>query len=103
MIHPTLVNQTPVTQVVFQPGYAPQAIYNQPIVLSNRREWTNSICGCFNSCGNCAFAFLCPLCFEVKLFCDANEDCCSCIFGGLVPLRTRIRAERGINVSMSLK
>ena len=100
MINPTLVNQTPVTQIIFQSGYTP--IINQPIAHPNHREWTNPICGCFNNCGDCVFAFICPPCFQVKLFWDANEDCCSCAFGGLVPLRTRIRAERGIDVKFEL-
>ena len=102
MINPNLVGQTPVTQVIIHTGCAPQAITNQPSPLSNRRKWTNSKCGCFNNFCYCIFAFFCPLLFELKLFRLAEEDISSCVFGGLVPLRTRIRAERGINVKTNM-
>ena len=65
-----------------------------------KREWSHGLCGCFDDCGEFIFAYFCSLCYECRLFSLANEGFCSCLFGGLVPLRTKIRTERGINVRL---
>ena len=69
-----------------------------PTKYHERRDWSNSTCGCFDDIGEFCFAFLCPICYQIKLFNSAQESCISCLFGGLVPLRTKIRTERGIEV-----
>ena len=48
----------------------------------------------------CAYAYFCPCCYACSLFSKADETCCSCLWGGLVPLRTKIRTQRGIEVSV---
>ena len=67
------------------------------------RDWSSGLCNCFGDVGECCFAFFCPLCYQVKLFIDADETCCSCMFGGLVPLRTKIRTRNKIKVCFENK
>lgn len=61
-------------------------------------QWSSELFNCFSDFGECCFAFICPLCYQIRLFNKANEACCSCIFGGLVPLRTKIRIKNDIQV-----
>ncbi|CAF0816373.1 unnamed protein product [Brachionus calyciflorus] len=64
------------------------------------REWSNELCNCFSDVGECCFAFFCPICYQIKIFIDAGETCCSWCFGGLVPLRTKIRTRNKIKGSI---
>ncbi|RMZ93469.1 cornifelin -like protein [Brachionus plicatilis] len=98
-----LLTQTPQQAVYYQP---------QPIIVSSganqglsfglsyqqNQQWSSGLCNCFSDFGECCFAFFCPLCYQIKLFNDADETCCSCLFGGLVPLRTKIRMKNNIEI-----
>ena len=70
--------------------------YTQP--MSNG-DWKYDLCDCCSDCGDCCYAFFCLPCYEMRVFSHAGEGCCSCLFGGLVPLRTKIRAKKNIQVS----
>ena len=65
-----------------------------------QNQWTSGLCNCCSDLGECCFAYFCNLCYMCKLFSQAGEPCCSCIYGGLVPLRTKIRTERNIEVGI---
>lgn len=56
--------------------------------------------GCFDDCTECCFAYWCFPFYVCSLFPRNSENLCSCVFGGLVPLRTKIRTERAIQVSV---
>ena len=92
---------------------APENIYQQPqpelnflipppltTTTNQPRAFRNKLCGCCNDRRECCFAFWCQICYHVNLFTKANENCCSCFCGGLVPLRTKIRTERNIEGSI---
>jgi hypothetical protein len=64
----------------------------------NMREWSHERCSCCEDMGECCCAFLCSPCFICRTFSRAEEHCCSCLFGGIVPLRTKIRLEKKIRV-----
>ena len=64
-----------------------------------RRPWNAELFGCCDEVTECCFAYFCTLCYMYRLFDKAGEGCCSCFWAGLVPLRTKIRTERGIEVT----
>ena len=41
-----------------------------------------------------------PTCYQCLVFARADESFDSCLFGGVVPLRTKIRIQRGIKGSI---
>ena len=85
----------------------------------NYREWSNGLCDCCNDCGECksfklfvvnfiqylysylgcTAYYLTPL-FGVLLALRANEAPAALCFGSLHALRTKIRTERKIRVSL---
>ena len=65
-----------------------------------KREWTSGLFECCSDCGELIFAYLLPCIYQYRLFNQANEGVCSCCFGGLIPLRTKIRTERNIQGSI---
>lgn len=76
-----------------------QGLFNQSFKNNHHNnQWSSELCNCFSDFGECCFAFFCPFCYQIRLFNKANETCCSCIFGGLVPLRTKIRMKNNIQV-----
>jgi len=95
----------------FQTGNAPEEVKTtQPVALIEvtqiakkqhvRRAWSTGLFDCCSEFGNCAFAFFCPCIFQCTLMQTAGESCCAACCGGLVPLRTKIRTERGIEGSI---
>lgn len=84
---PTTVIQTAAPTIVVQT--AP----------SVKRAWNHGLFGCFASPGECCFATFCPALYLFKIYAAAGEGCCSCIWGGVAILRTKVRSERGIDVS----
>jgi hypothetical protein len=44
-------------------------------------------------------AFFCSQCYLYQLYARSGEGFCDCICGGILPLRTKIRTERGIQVN----
>lgn len=62
-------------------------------------EWSQGLFGCFDNLSECALAFFLGPCYQMWLHRENNEHCCSCVFGGLVPLRTKMRINKGIKVS----
>ncbi len=77
-------------------------LFSQPnshqIIRVSSRQWFIGLCGCCSDCSECCYAFWCLPCYTCSLFSRTSEDCCSWCFGGMIPLRTKIRAERGIEV-----
>lgn len=69
-----------------------------PSMPVGKAEWSNDLCDCFEDCSEFCCACFCTPCYQYDIFRRANENFCSCIFGGLVPLRTKIRTERNIKV-----
>lgn len=92
-------------------------IKNPQVITLQPRDWNHGICDCFSNCGNCkryfkislnkwisiffnlgCLAFLIPPIYLCMVASDINEPCWSCMFGGPVAMRTKIRTERKINV-----
>lgn len=73
---------------------------NQPMSVKELKEWEHGLYGCCDDMTECCFAFWLLPCHMCRTFSRANESCFSCIFGGLVPLRTRIRIQRRIKGSI---
>jgi len=67
-------------------------------VVGMKREWTSGMCNCFDDIGECCYCYFCHWCFLCSLCAAMDESCCSWFCGGLVPLRTKVRTERGIKV-----
>lgn len=61
-----------------------------------KREWTTGMFDCCDDIPECVYAFFCGWCYMCDMAKAMNESCCSCMFGGMVPMRTKIRTERGI-------
>ncbi len=64
------------------------------------RDWSNDLSDCCNEAGECALSYFCTPCYLCVLFSRAKEPCCSCLFGGILALRTKVRVERGIKGSI---
>lgn len=71
---------------------------NAVTVAIARRQWTTGLCDCCSDMGACCFAYFLPWCYLCKVYSDAGEGFCSCLWGGIVPLRVKVRTERGIQV-----
>lgn len=65
-----------------------------------KRDWSFGLFGCFDDIVGSLVAYVCPLCYLYKAYSDAGEDCCSCFCGGILPLRVKVRTERGIEVKI---
>ncbi|XP_028406689.1 placenta-specific gene 8 protein-like [Dendronephthya gigantea] len=77
------------TTVVIQPAQT------QYIGIPVPRDWSSSLCSCFDDCGDCVFSCLFPGCHACYVSSVAGE--CFCI-GVLCPiaLRTKIRMRHNI-------
>ena len=51
-----------------------------------------------NALGCCGF--FCTLCYQCRIAKRIHESCASVCFGGMIPMRTRIRTERKIKVCL---
>jgi len=69
-------------------------------VVGTKREWTSGMFDCCDDIGECVQCYFCHVCFLCKLCAGMDESCLSWCFGGLVPMRTRVRTERGIEVHL---
>ena len=69
---------------------------------TQKNQWSAGLCSCCTNFGDCLFAWFLPCIYNCSLFSQANETLWSCLFGGLVPLRTKVRTERNIEVIFSL-
>jgi len=79
--------------VVQQPGKTTQPL----------REWSTGMCGCFEDCCSCIYAFFCFPCFTCTLASEMNECalgpfCCGRMF--LIPMRTKVRTLYNIQGSI---
>lgn len=63
-----------------------------------KREWSFGLFDCFSDIGGCLCAYFCTCCYAYKVFTDAGEGFCDCCWGGILPLRVKVRTERGIEV-----
>ena len=75
---------------VVQPGSA---------YAMQKSEWSVGLFDCFADVTDCLFATCLPCIFRYVLYKNAGEDCLSCLCGNDFSLRTKIRIERGINVT----
>jgi len=69
----------------------------------DQREWTTGICGCFEDCCSCIYAYCCFPCFLCTLASEMRERalgpfCCDRLF--VVPMRTKVRVMYGIRGSI---
>jgi hypothetical protein len=63
-----------------------------------KRMWTSGLYEICDDKLDTLFACCCPCIYAGLLFKKADEPCLSSCCGGLVPLRTKIRTQRGIEV-----
>lgn len=63
-----------------------------------KREWSAGLFGCFGDCEGLLCAWFCAPCYLLSIYSKAGEGFCDCLLGGLVPLRVKVRTERGIQV-----
>ncbi|CAF1046181.1 unnamed protein product [Brachionus calyciflorus] len=84
------------------------SITQQPTAHSNnvhsephaKRNWTIGLLGCLKDIKGIACAsFLFPL-YLCMTYSKAGQGVCDCIFGGLLPLRVKVRTERAIEGSI---
>ncbi|XP_043099971.1 placenta-specific gene 8 protein-like [Puntigrus tetrazona] len=47
-----------------------------PLIAVSSNQWSTGICGCFDDCDVCCFAFWCPFCFICSTASDFGEFCC---------------------------
>ena len=66
----------------------------------NVRPFSTGICGCFEDCGGCIFAYFLFPCYLCSLAGRMSESCCVPVFlqGGLMAMRTKLRVMYGIQV-----
>jgi Cys-rich protein (TIGR01571 family) len=86
------------TTYTVQPSYVTTTVVNTT-TAGVKREWSSGLFDCFDNFGECLYACFCRECYACRLHGTAGEPCWSCLIGGLIPLRTKIRAERGIEVT----
>lgn len=95
---PPLQQQQQTVVVMNQPGLYPPS--GQP---QNIMEWSTGLCGCFEDCCSCMYAFFCHQCYMCTLASEMNENacgpfCCQQLF--VVPMRTKLRTMYGIRGSV---
>jgi Cys-rich protein (TIGR01571 family) len=69
----------------------------------NVREWSTGLCGCFEGCGSCVYAFFCYPCFMCTLASRMNECMCGPFFCDkvfVIAMRTKLRSMHGISGSI---
>lgn len=87
-------------------GVGDQGGMNQQVVIMNQpgrveqpsfdgvRDWSTGLCGCFEDCCSCAYAWFCYPCFTCTLAESMNECMCGpfcCGRAFVIPMRTKIR------------
>ena len=75
-------------------------IANQQPGRMAKREWNHDLFGCFDDCGTLIYGYFCPCCMACDIAKATDESCCSCFLAGMVPIRTKIRTERAIEVRL---
>lgn len=84
--------------VINQPGS--QKDQGQP---QNIREWSTGLCGCFEDCCSCMYAYFCFPCFMCTLAGSMNECACGPFCFDRVfttAMRTKVRTMYGIRGSI---
>ncbi|KAK2141885.1 hypothetical protein LSH36_1026g00048 [Paralvinella palmiformis] len=76
-------------------------IVNQSQVVTGQRPWSSGLCDCFTDCSSCCLGFWCLPCLSCKVSVRLGEHCCVpyCVVGGLLAMRTKLRANNNIQVS----
>jgi Cys-rich protein (TIGR01571 family) len=92
------------------PQHHTVVIQQQPVMMArvpaapqNIRDWSTGLCGCFEDCGICVFAFLCWPCYECMMASELNESACGPYLCGslfLTGLRSKVRTMYGIRGSV---
>lgn len=96
-------------------------INNQPVnnrgQPQNIREWSSGVCGCFEDCNSCCYAYWCHQCFLCTLATKMNEcycgphccgttalTACTCAPAApnvfLIAMRSKLRGQLGIRGSI---
>ncbi|CAF0911544.1 unnamed protein product [Brachionus calyciflorus] len=90
----------------------PQQVWNvtsqQPTIQQNnlvagsysQRDWSLGLCGCFGDCKGLLCSWFCYPIYMLMTYSKAGQGFCDCLFGGPLPLRVKVRTERGISGSI---
>jgi len=100
--------QPPPSGYYQQPAPQTTIVFTQPTRadlsnIQNTRDWSTGLCGCFEDCGICAFAFFCGPIYCCFMAHELNESACGpwlCGSNFVTALRTKIRTMYGIRGSI---
>ncbi|XP_072022145.1 cornifelin homolog A-like [Amphiura filiformis] len=90
---------TTTTVITQQPGAGQTQVVQ---ITQNMRDWNSDLCGCFEDIPSCLLSFLCGPYYQCYLASKMGEFCCLpyCVQGGLIAMRTKIRADNHIQGSI---
>ncbi|XP_071962496.1 placenta-specific gene 8 protein-like isoform X2 [Antedon mediterranea] len=86
------------TVVTHQPG----VVQSQVVVQVTERDWSTSLCGCFEDIGSCLCGWFCGPCFACQVSAKAGEHCCApcCVPAAMIAIRMKVRTRLNIQGSL---